>query len=240
LGRDEVSLDFCSKRSVITATLGHCFFEKSSVDESLVIDSSADAVTLDRDKKLPTSDGPYDSELEVSETKFDDGEMSNDEPPAQGCNTDHENGVKMRRVRVRALPFRRVGFLPPSMNFEEHMINNCRQRNRNIQKGRAFDKIQFDQHRQCGCTNADNVDSDSDGPPGLDWTPPNSDNDDDERPELHPSSASESDHESDVYSQSQGEREGSAPLERESQKTTAQHSSREIFYQLALRPMHCR
>ena len=67
------------------------------------------------------------------------------------------------RVRVRALPFRRVGFLPPSMNFEEHMINNCRQRNRKRRSGRAFDKIKFDQHRQCGCTDADDVDSDQDG-----------------------------------------------------------------------------
>ena len=74
------------------------------------------------------SDDPYDGELEIRETQFyenegDDesnietGEMSNGEPQAQGCNTDHRNGVKMRRVSVRALPFRRVGFRPPSMIF---------------------------------------------------------------------------------------------------------------------------
>ena len=71
------------------------------------------------------SDDPYDSELETREIKFDKnddddesnietGEMSNGEPQAQGFNTDHTDGVKMRRVSVRALPFRRVGFLPPS------------------------------------------------------------------------------------------------------------------------------
>ncbi len=49
---------------------------------------------------------PYDSELEISEIQFDEnddeeesnveiGEMSNDEPQAQGCNTDHRNCVKM-------------------------------------------------------------------------------------------------------------------------------------------------
>ena len=86
----------------------------------------------------------YDSELEVSETNFEieAGEMSRDEfdgvlefgpcrsvaPQTQCCNTDHENDGKMRRVRVRASPFRRVGFLPPAMNFEEHMINNCRRK----------------------------------------------------------------------------------------------------------------
>ena len=52
LGCDGVPLDFCSARSVITATLGHCFIKKSSIDESFVIDSSADAITLGRDKKL--------------------------------------------------------------------------------------------------------------------------------------------------------------------------------------------
>ena len=139
--------------------------------------------------------------------------MSNGEPQAQGCNTDHRNGVRMRRVRVRALPFRRVGFLPPSMNFEEHMINNCRQRNKKRRAGRAFDKIKFDQHRECGCTKEDNVDSDQDGPPGLDWTPPNSDNDDDERPELHTSSGSGSDHEPDIDSQSQDEHDDDAHLD---------------------------
>ena len=108
------------------------------------------------------------------------------------------------------------------------MINNCRQRNRKKQKGRAFSQIRFYQHRQCGCTDADNVDSDSDGPPGLDWTPANSDNDDDERPELHTSSGSESDHESDIDSQSQVERDEDAPLG-PSQITTAQDFVRETI-----------
>ena len=120
LGCDEVPLDLCSSRSVIVAPLGPL--------------SPRSFVTDD-----------YDSELEVSETNFDDTEARETSheldgvlefgpcrsvaPQTQGCNTDHENDGEMRRVRVRALPFRRVGFLPPSMNFEEHMINNCRQRN---------------------------------------------------------------------------------------------------------------
>ena len=108
------------------------------------------------------------------------------------------------------------------------MINNCRQRNRKRRAGRAFDKIKFYQHRECGCTNADNADSDQDGPPDLDLTPPNSDNDDDERPELHPSSGSESDHESDVDSQSQVERDVDAPLG-PSHITTAQDFVRETL-----------
>ena len=113
------------------------------------------------------------------------------------------------------------------MNFEEHMINNCRQRNRKKRKGKAFSKITFDQNKQCRCTDEDNVDDDSDGPPGLDWTPPNSDNDDDERPELHTSSVSGNDHEPDIEIQSQDERED-APLG-PSQTTTAQNSSREAL-----------
>ena len=113
------------------------------------------------------------------------------------------------------------------MNFEEHMVNNCRQRNRKKRRGKAFSKIKFDQNKQCRCTDEDNVDDDSDGPPELDWTPPNSDNDDDERPELHTSSGSECDHESDVDDQSQDERED-APLG-PSQTTTAQNSSREAL-----------
>ena len=183
LGCDEVSLGLCSTRSVITAALGH------------LSPRSVISVPLGFDKKFISDD--YDSELEVSETQFDEseaGEMSSrDEfgevlefgpcrsvaPQTQGCNTDHENDGEMRRVRVRALPFRRVGFLPPSMNFEEHMINNCRQRNRKKRKGKAFSKIIFDQNKQCRCTGEDNVDDDPDGPPDLDWTPPNSDNDDD-------------------------------------------------------------
>ena len=134
LGCDEVPLDLCSSRSVITAALGH------------LSPRSVISVPLGFDKKFISDD--YDSELEVSETQFDEseaGEMSSrDEfvevlefgpcrsvaPPTQGCNTDHESDGKMRRVRVRASPFRRVGFLPPPMNFEEHMINNCRQRSR--------------------------------------------------------------------------------------------------------------
>ena len=147
LGCDEVPLDLCSSRSVIVAPLGPL--------------SPRSFVTDD-----------YDSELEVSETQFDEseaGEMSNGEfgevlefgpcrsvaPQTQGCNTDHESDDEMRRVRVRALPFRRVGFLPPSMNFEEHMINNCRQRNRKKRKGKAFSKITFDQNKQCRCTGED-------------------------------------------------------------------------------------
>ena len=78
------------------------------------------SVPLGLGKKLHTITNDYDSELEVSETCFDEseaGEMSSrDEfgevlefgpcrsvaPPTQGCNTDHENDGKMRRVRVRA------------------------------------------------------------------------------------------------------------------------------------------
>ena len=114
------------------------------------------------------------------------------------------------------------------MNVEEHMINNCRQRNRKKRKGKAFSKIIFDQNKQCRCTDEDNVDDDSDGPPALDWTPPNSDNDDDERPELHTSSGSDSDHESDVDDQSQVERDEDSPLG-PSQITTAQDFVRETL-----------
>ena len=84
----------------------------------------------------------YDSELEIIETQFDTseaGEMSNGEfdgvlefghcrsvaPQTQGFNTDHiEQGAK-RRVSVQARPFRRAGFVPLPMSFEQHMSNNC-------------------------------------------------------------------------------------------------------------------
>ena len=76
---------------------------------------------------------PYDSELEISETQFDEsdndeetnvetGEMSENEPRARGCNTDHREEGAKKRVSVRALPFRRAGFVPPPMSFEESMI----------------------------------------------------------------------------------------------------------------------
>ena len=92
-------------------------------------------------------------------------------------------------------------------------------------------KIKFDQHRECtGCTHADDIDPESDEPPELDWTPRNSD--DEGPPGLHPSSdehSSDVQHSSDSEDESHGEREGSAPLERKSQNTTAQNSSSEIL-----------
>ena len=48
--------------------------------------------------------------------------MSNDEPQAQGCNTYHREEGATTRVSVRASPFRRAGFVPPPMSFEEAMI----------------------------------------------------------------------------------------------------------------------
>jgi hypothetical protein len=90
----------------------------------------------------------------------------------------------MRRVRVRASPFRRVEVLPPPMNFEEQMIE------------------------QCKCTGEDNVDDESDGPPGLEGT-------------------------SDVDEQSQGERDEDAPLG-PSQNTTAQDFVRETLLPTSL------
>ena len=86
-------------------------------------------------------------------------------------------------------------------------------------------KIKFDQHRECtGCTHANDTDPESDDPPELNWTPHNSD--DEGPPGLHPSSDehnSEVQHTSDSEDEDelQGEREGSAPLERQSQNTTA-------------------
>ena len=92
-------------------------------------------------------------------------------------------------------------------------------------------KNKFDQHRECnGCTHADDIDPESDEPPELDWTPHNSG--DEGPPGLHPSSDehnSDVQHTSDSEDESQREREGSAPLERKSQKTTAQNSSRETL-----------
>ena len=61
-----VPLDLCSPRSVIPVPLD--LIKKSSHDVSLVIDSSADAVPLGLDKKLPAMTDDYDSELEVSES----------------------------------------------------------------------------------------------------------------------------------------------------------------------------
>ena len=131
--------------------------------------------------------------MEVSETQFeasDVGEMSNeiesggvlefrhgrsDARRTQGCNTDHREEGAKRRVSVQARPFRRAGFVPPPMGFDKHMIYNCRSRARKKRIGRVYEKIRFDQHRECrGCTHADSTDSDSDGPPELDWTPHNS------------------------------------------------------------------
>ena len=122
-----VPLDLCAARSVSNCSLGH--IKKSSNDDSLVIDSSADAVSLDRDKKLPAPADYYDSELEVGETQFDEsetGEMSNGEfvdvlefgscrfvaQQTQGCSTDNSKEGAKWRVRVRALPFRRARFVP--------------------------------------------------------------------------------------------------------------------------------
>ena len=85
ISADEFPLDLLSPRSVITVPLDHCsarsvipvpldLNKKSSRDDSLVIDSSADVVSLGLDKKLPTIADDYDSELEVSETKFVESE----------------------------------------------------------------------------------------------------------------------------------------------------------------------
>jgi len=82
---------------------------------------------------------PYDSELEISETQLGEsdndeetnvetGEMSENEPQARGCNTDHREEGAKKRVSVRASPFRRAGFVPPPMSFEESMIYDCRRR----------------------------------------------------------------------------------------------------------------
>ena len=119
------------------------------------------------------------------------------------------------------------------MNFEEHMINNCRQRNRKRRNGRAFDKIQSDKHRECGCDNAGNVDTDQDGPPDLDWTPHNSE--DEGPPGLHSPSESDTNHEPDIDSQSQDERDTSAPLGcNYMSKTTAQRFARETLLPTSL------
>ena len=62
-----------------------------------------------------------------------------------------------------------------------------------------------DQHRECrGSTHVDSTDSDLDGPPELDWTPHNSE--DEGPPGLHPLSESE------INDESQDERELSTPL----------------------------
>ena len=66
ISADEVPLDLCSPRSVIPVPLD--LIKKSSHDVSLVIDSSADSVSLGLDKKLPAMTDDYDSELEVSKT----------------------------------------------------------------------------------------------------------------------------------------------------------------------------
>ena len=58
----------------------------------------------------------------------------------------------------------------------------------------CFRRFEFDQHRECrGCTHAGDVDSDSDGPPELDWT---HSSEDEGPPGLHPSSESENERES--------------------------------------------
>jgi hypothetical protein len=225
-------------------TLGQISSKKSVVSLDLLSPRSVIQVSLDL-----CSARSYDSELEVSETNFDeheaDGEMSNNEfadvlefgpcrsvaQQTQGCNTDHSEEETNKRVRVRALPFRRAGFVPPDMSIDERMIYNYRNRAKNRRRGRPNMKIKFDQHRECtGCTHADDIDPESDEPPELDWTPRNSD--DEGPPGLHPSSdehSSDVQHSSDSEDESHGEREGSAPLERKSQNTTAQNSSREIL-----------
>jgi hypothetical protein len=206
------------------------------------------SVPPDLDKKLHTITDDYDSELEVSETQFDEsgtGEMSIGEfvdvlelgpcrsvaQQTQGCNTDHIKEGAKRRVRVRALPFRRAGFVSPEMSFEEHMIYNCRKQTKSRRKGRPHMKIKLDQHRECnGCTHAGDTDPESDEPPELDWTNHNSD--DEGPPGLHPSSDehnSDVQHNSDSADESQRERDETAPLGYRSQITTAQNSSREIL-----------
>jgi len=142
----------------------------------------------------------------------------------QGCNTHHSKMGAKRRVRGRALPFPRAGFVLPEMNFEEHMICNCRNRAKSRRIGRPHMRIKFDQHRECnGCTHAGDTDPESDEPPELDWTPHNSD--DEGPPGLHPST---NENTSESGSESQGEREVAAPLGK-SQHTTAQNSSRETL-----------
>ena len=44
----------------------------------------------------------------------------------QGCITDHREEETNKRVRVRALPFRRDGLVPPDMSVDERMIYNYR------------------------------------------------------------------------------------------------------------------
>ena len=94
--------------------------------------------------------------------------------------------------------------------------------------------IKFDQHRECrSCTNVDNADSDSDGPPDLDWTPNNSE--DEGHPGLHTSSESETNYESDIDSQSHTERDTSVPLGRDSMSIAiAQGSGRETLLPTSL------
>ena len=111
------------------------------------------------------------------------------------------------------------------------MSNNCRYRAMKKPMGRAYQKIIFDQHRECrGCTHAASIYSDSDGQPELDWTPHSSE---DEGPSgLHPSSESEMDNESEIDNESQVKRDSSTPLgdvepDDLQSKATAQNSIRE-------------
>lgn len=72
------------------------FLLTSSLDDSLVIDSSAGVATLGLDKQLHTIADDYDSLLEVSETQFGESE------------TGELSDGEFVDVRVRALPFRRA------------------------------------------------------------------------------------------------------------------------------------
>ena len=86
------------------------------------------------------------------------------------------------------------GFVPPSMSSEEQMLNNCRTRSKLRRRGKVFQKIKFDQHRECrGCTHVGDIESHSDVPSELDWAPHNSE--DEGPPGPHPSSESEIDNE---------------------------------------------
>ena len=121
-----------------------------------------------------------------------------------------------------------------AMNFEEHMINNCRTRSKLRQRGKWLQKIKFDQHRECrGCTHAGDIESDSDGPPELDWT---HNSEDEGPPSLHPSSESE------IGYGSQDERVLSTPLDIEPEdsqsKTIARNCIREFFCQHRSKSLH--
>ena len=82
------------------------------------------------------TDYEYDSELEVSETQFETletGEMSHDDESVSVLADRALPSASRVALRVAAQitgDEKARGFVPPSMNFEEHMINNCRARSK--------------------------------------------------------------------------------------------------------------